>query len=81
MFCGVPIAAFATGGNHDIVVHKQTGYLAKPFNVNDLARGIEFCLANQKELSKNSHARAGNSYFSEKEIVEKHKEVYMTVAV
>jgi glycosyltransferase involved in cell wall biosynthesis len=81
MHCGVPVCGFDVLGISECVVHKQTGYLAKPFNVNDLARGIEFCLANQKELSKNSLARARSSYFSEKQIVEKHKDVYKTAAV
>jgi len=76
MFCGIPVTAFKTGGIPDIVEHKKTGYLAKPFIANDLARGIEFCLANQKELSKNSLARAKSDYFNEKRIVKKYLEVY-----
>jgi glycosyltransferase involved in cell wall biosynthesis len=76
MICGVPIAAFRTGGIPDIVEHTKTGYLAEPFVISDLAKGIEFCLANQKELSKNSLIRAKSRYFSEKEIVKKYLEVY-----
>jgi len=76
MFCGVPVAAFRTSGIPDIVEHRKTGYLAKPFVVNDLAQGIEFCLANKKELSKNSIARAKDDYFSENKIVRKYLEVY-----
>jgi len=76
MNCGIPIAAFKTGGIPDIVEHKKTGYLAKPFIVDDLAQGIEFCLANKKELSKNSLARAKSDYFNEKRIVKRYLEVY-----
>jgi len=76
MYCGVPVTAFKTGGIPDIVEHKKTGYLAKPFIVDDLARGIEFCLANQKEFSKNSLTRAKSDYFNEKRIVKKYLEVY-----
>ncbi|MDR3000792.1 MAG: glycosyltransferase [Fibromonadaceae bacterium] len=76
MFCGVPVAAFKTGGIPDIVEHKKNGYLAKSFIVNDLVKGLEFCLANQKELSKNSLEKAKSNYFSEKEIVRKYLEVY-----
>jgi glycosyltransferase involved in cell wall biosynthesis len=77
MFCGVPVTAFKTGGIPDIVEHKKNGYLAKPFIAGDLARGVEFCLANKKELSKKALERAKSSYFSEKSIVKKHLEVYI----
>jgi glycosyltransferase involved in cell wall biosynthesis len=43
--CGTPVVAFNTGGLADIVTHRQTGYLAKPFDVQDLAAGIEWVLA------------------------------------
>jgi len=39
--CGVPVVAFDIGGIADIVLHRKTGYLARPFDVTDLARGIE----------------------------------------
>jgi glycosyltransferase involved in cell wall biosynthesis len=42
--CGTPVVAFNTGGLADIVAHRQTGYLAKPFDVPDLAAGIEWVL-------------------------------------
>ena len=42
--CGTPVVAFNTGGLADIVVHRETGYLAKPFDVEDLAAGIEWVL-------------------------------------
>jgi len=76
MCCGVPIAAFKTGGIPDIVEHRKTGYLANPFVVDDLAQGVEFCLANKKELSKKSLMRAKSDYFNEKKIVKKYLEVY-----
>jgi glycosyltransferase involved in cell wall biosynthesis len=43
--CGVPVVAFDIGGLSDIVEHMQTGYLAKPFDTADFARGIEWVLA------------------------------------
>jgi glycosyltransferase involved in cell wall biosynthesis len=42
--CGTPVVAFNTGGLADIVAHRQTGYLATPFDVQDLAAGIEWVL-------------------------------------
>lgn len=44
MACATPVVAFASGGPKDIVVHRQTGYLARPFDPADLAKGIAWCL-------------------------------------
>jgi glycosyltransferase involved in cell wall biosynthesis len=76
MFCGIPVAAFNTGGISDIVEHKKNGYLARQFIASDLAKGIEFCLANQREFSKKALEMAKSDYFNEKHIVKKHLEVY-----
>lgn len=37
---GVPVVGFATGGLPDIVGHQQSGYLATPFDTEDLATGL-----------------------------------------
>jgi glycosyltransferase involved in cell wall biosynthesis len=42
--CATPVVAFNTGGLSDIVGHRETGYLANPFDVPDLAAGIEWVL-------------------------------------
>jgi glycosyltransferase involved in cell wall biosynthesis len=42
--CGTPVVAFKPGGLADIVAHRQTGDLAKPFDVQDMAAGIEWVL-------------------------------------
>lgn len=44
--CGTPVVAFNIGGLPDIISHQQTGYLARPFDVQDLAKGIEWILTN-----------------------------------
>jgi glycosyltransferase involved in cell wall biosynthesis len=49
--CGVPVAAFNVGGIPDIIEHKKNGYLAKPYDDEDLAFGIEYCLEHHNELS------------------------------
>jgi len=43
--CGTPVVAFDVCGLPDIVQHQHTGYLAKPFEPEDLARGIQWVLA------------------------------------
>jgi glycosyltransferase involved in cell wall biosynthesis len=56
--CGTPVVAFNTGGLADIVAHRQTGYLSEPFDVQDLAAGIEWVLrATQSDPALGSAAR------------------------
>jgi glycosyltransferase involved in cell wall biosynthesis len=38
--CGRPVVAFDVGGMSDVVDDRVTGYLAKPFEPGDLAKGI-----------------------------------------
>lgn len=38
--CGTPCIAFKIGGMPDLIEHEQNGYLARPFDVTDLAKGI-----------------------------------------
>ena len=45
--CGTPVAAFKIGGLSDIVKHKHTGYLADPFDTEDLAKGIKWILSDR----------------------------------
>ncbi|MGL5874472.1 MAG: glycosyltransferase family 4 protein [Xenococcaceae cyanobacterium] len=42
--CGTPVVAFKTTGLKDIVDSQENGYLARPFEVEDLARGIAWVL-------------------------------------
>lgn len=57
MACGCPVVAFDSGGQRDIIDHKQTGYLARAWDPNDLAEGISwiFCeIEKTFELGKNA---------------------------
>jgi glycosyltransferase involved in cell wall biosynthesis len=78
LFCGIPVAAFKTGGIPDIVEHKKTGYLAEPFDTDDLYRGILYCIDNHAELSRNSLCKAATD-FNADTIVRKHIELYEKV--
>ena len=48
--CGTPCVAFKIGGMLDMIDHKQNGYLAKPLEVEDLARGIAWILEDELRL-------------------------------
>jgi glycosyltransferase involved in cell wall biosynthesis len=50
--CGTPVVAFNANGLKDIVRHQETGYLARPFETEDLAAGIAWVLADSDRLQK-----------------------------
>jgi len=47
MACGTPCVAFDQGGVPDLIDHKVCGYLAKPYETEDLARGVLWILEDQ----------------------------------
>lgn len=47
MACGTPVIAFKGTGLADIVDHQQNGYLATPFEVQDLAAGLFWVLSDR----------------------------------
>lgn len=67
MSCGTPVAAFDIGGNGDMIDHKQNGYLACENDADDLAQGIQWCLANNHDniLGKNAREKVLNNYTPE----------------
>ena len=50
--CGTPVVAFNATGLKDIVDHQQNGYLATPFEVDDLAKGIAWVLEDKERQQK-----------------------------
>jgi glycosyltransferase involved in cell wall biosynthesis len=58
--CGTPCLAFDIGGMSDMIRHKQNGYLAKPFDITDLAQGITWILQDDhRQLWLSNQARTG----------------------
>ena len=55
--CGLPVVAFRTGGLPDVVVDRETGYLADPFAPEDLARGIAWALDDSRRRALGAAAR------------------------
>jgi glycosyltransferase involved in cell wall biosynthesis len=56
--CGTPVVAFDANGVRDCVAHRSTGYLAVAFDSDDLARGIEWVLANGEQLNLSARKSA-----------------------
>jgi len=46
--CGTPCVAFDIGGMPDMIEHQCNGYLARPFEIDDLAQGIAWVLEDEK---------------------------------
>ncbi|MEM6611736.1 MAG: glycosyltransferase family 4 protein [Cyanobacteria bacterium P01_C01_bin.72] len=63
--CGTPVVAYRATGLQDIVTHQQDGYLAEPFEIEDLARGIAWVLDNperQRQLSIKARQKAEQEF-------------------
>ena len=59
--CGIPVVAFDTAGMPDVAVHRETGYLAQPFDTVDLAQGMSWILSDdgvRATLSSAARTRA-----------------------
>lgn len=57
--CGTPVVAFDIGGNSDMIEHINNGYLAQPFDTDDLAKGMEWVLdaPNYQKLCDNAREK------------------------
>jgi len=66
MSCGIPVVAFDIGGNSDMIEHKVNGYLAKPFETEDLANGIKYIMNSSEygELCNNAREKAKKKFDS-----------------
>jgi glycosyltransferase involved in cell wall biosynthesis len=67
--CETPVVAFSIGGMPDLIESGQTGYLAKPFDTDDLARGIRWVLTTDKPLGKQARAIAEQRFGLTKQAV------------
>ncbi|WP_377475476.1 MAG: glycosyltransferase family 4 protein [Microcoleus anatoxicus] len=50
--CGIPSVGFKIGGMPDLIEHGSNGYLAKPYETEDLATGIAWVLENPDRHQK-----------------------------
>ncbi|MGI0484472.1 glycosyltransferase family 4 protein [Pantanalinema rosaneae CENA516] len=67
--CGTPCVTFDIGGMPDMIEHQKNGYLAKPFEIEDLAQGIKWILqqgSNQYQiLRKNARQKVEREFTQE----------------
>jgi len=79
--CGTPTVAFDVGGLPDLVEHGRTGYLAQPFETDDLAKGIALLLANDEKRQEMAEAARYKvvSEFALERIAHRHAELYREI--
>jgi len=80
--CGTPVVAFGIGGNGDMIDHEKNGYLAKLFDAQDMAKGIEWILdldeERYNELCQNAREKVIKE-FDNKVVVQKYIELYREI--
>jgi len=78
--CGTPVVSFDVGGLPDIIEHKHTGYIAKSFDIKDLAKGLSWVLDQNKTKQLNNNARDRSIIkYSEKKIANNYLSIYKNV--
>jgi glycosyltransferase involved in cell wall biosynthesis len=80
--CGCPVVAFATGGMAEAVEDRVTGYLARPFDVRDLAQGMRWVLSDRQRaesLRRQARERA-QRLWSVEAVVPRYAEVFAAAA-
>jgi glycosyltransferase involved in cell wall biosynthesis len=79
--CGIPVVAFGATGLLDIVDHEVNGFLSKPFDTRDLAKGIEWVLANEdrhRELSRAARRKA-ETHFDIRIVARHYSDLYKLI--
>ena len=62
MACGIPVLGWDWGGNRDIVIHRQTGWLAPPGDYESLREGLYQCLIHRWEWGDAARRRIAEHY-------------------
>ena len=75
---GTPVVAFNVGGNSDLIKHQKNGYLARPYDIEDLINGINFILQNSSDKNMRKHARARTEdFFNSDKVAQAYKDMYI----
>ena len=79
--CGTPCVAFGIGGMSDMIEHKRTGYLAQPFDAEDLAKGIAWVIEDEERWQVLSHQsrQKVEEEFAIESVAQRYAELYKEV--
>ena len=80
MACETPVVAFQCTGIQEVVDHEVNGYLARPYESEDLAAGILWCLENNEKnkLGRAARDKAMREYCFEK-VSNRYMDLYNSV--
>jgi glycosyltransferase involved in cell wall biosynthesis len=75
--CGTPVVGFDIGGIPDLIKHKETGYLAKYRDSNDLSVGIQWILHSEDYnlLCENARLEIERNY-TDTNIIKRHQDLW-----
>ncbi|WP_233707317.1 glycosyltransferase [Helicobacter cetorum] len=78
--CKTPVIGFDIGGNSDLIEHQKNGYLAKPFEIQDLKNGIEWAIntPNYEELCQNARIKVLEN-FSDEVVAQEYIKLYENI--
>jgi len=77
--CGRPCVAFEVGGIPDLIRHKLNGYLARPFDVKDLANGIAWVISGHSHKLEARSRDIAEQNFNEFNVANKHLHLYNNI--
>jgi glycosyltransferase involved in cell wall biosynthesis len=76
---GVPVVASGAGGVLETVADRETGYLFKPSDVEDLCHGIEWALGADRDSIRLAGRRRAQELFDMRNVVKRYKTVYQSL--
>lgn len=78
--CGTPCVAFDIGGMPDMIDHRESGYLATPFDTHDLAEGIRWTLEDRQPRTLGEAGRKTvESRYTEERISSRYHDLYEAI--
>ena len=83
MACATAVVAFDATGLRDVVEHRKTGYLARPFDAADLAEGIHWVLTDPARVAQLGEQGRSSAVarFSHSVIAARYREIYSEALV
>jgi glycosyltransferase involved in cell wall biosynthesis len=75
MALAIPVLGWDWGATGELVMHKETGYLARPGDYDDLREGLDYCLTHRNRLG-NAAREYIRQYCQWQDIVPLYVEVY-----
>lgn len=77
--CGTPVVAFKIGGLSDIILHLHTGYLAKPFDTDELAHGIHWAIGQANVNIRVSSGKLARARYSPTVVAKLYSDLYKSI--